>query len=80
MPKVQDIHTLDEIIVWAVDHDSYISVWWKSQHEWNPKQEKKMELMAARITALEKRLVFVAGGASAIGSGLGLLLLRFLGG
>ena len=78
MPRVRDIKTLEQLILWAVDHESYINVWWEAQHELNPKQEKAMEMLTHRITALERRLVFVAGGASALGSGLGLILLRFL--
>ena len=80
MPRVQDIETLDQMILWAVDHDSYIRVWWKAQHEWNPKQEELMEAMRQRINSLERRVVFVAGGAAALGSGVGLLLLKLLSG
>jgi hypothetical protein len=80
MPRVRDIKTLEQLIMWAVDHESYINVWWEAQHEWNPKLEKSVEQLTHRITALERRLVFVAGGASALGSGLGLLLLRLLSG
>lgn len=76
MPRVQDIETLDQMILWAVDHDSYIRVWWKAQHEWNPKQEEAMEALRQRVNSLERRVVFVAGGASALGSGIGFLLLR----
>lgn len=80
MPRVQDIETLDQMILWAVDHDSYIRVWWKAQHEWNPKQEEAVEALRKRVNSLERRVVFVAGGASALGSGLGFLLLKLLAG
>ncbi len=80
MPRVQDIKTLDQLILWAVDHDSYIKVWWQAQHDWNPKQEESVEALRQRVNSLERRVVFVAGGASALGSGLGLLLLKLLSG
>lgn len=79
-PRVRDIKTLEQLILWAVDHESYINVWWEAQHEWNPKQEKIMEILTQRVSSLERRVIFVAGGASALGSGLGLLLLKLISG
>ena len=73
------VQSLEDVIVWVIDHDSRIDVWWEQQHVWNARMEQKMDRISLRLTALEKRVMWLSGAAAAIGALIGNLLGRGIG-
>ena len=80
MARPERVDTLDDVKVWIADHDGYITAWWQQQREWNDRVDRKISSVNTRLTSVEKRIIYVAGAASAFGSGLGYLILRLAGG
>lgn len=69
---------INKINLWISEHDGRTNAWWDAQHSWNNKQEEKMEVVHGRITALERRVMFVSGIASGVGAVAGTLLSLFI--
>ena len=69
---------LRESAEWRAEHDGRINAWWEAQRVWNDKLEARMNTYSKRLSAVEKRMVFFAGGAAAVGSGLGALIQGYL--
>lgn len=78
MTRPDRIESIEDIILWITDHDARIDVFWKNQHNWNKGVDLRFEGSEKRVTILEKKVIFVAGIAAAIGSGLGAFLIQFL--
>jgi len=76
MPRPEKIETVDDIRLWITDHDARIDVWWHDQHEWNKSTEYKMHSLVERLTAVEKRVMWLSGAAAAVGSIIGALLVK----
>ena len=66
---------LEEIKLWVAAHDARIDAWWVEQKQWNRDFEKEVRGaqrgFEIRLSAVEKRMVYVAGIASGIGSIVG---------
>jgi hypothetical protein len=65
------IETLDDAVRWIIEHDARIDVYWGNQHAWNKRVDEKIGLLGSRLTALEKRVVWLTAAAAAIGGALG---------
>ena len=76
-PKVE---TIDDVKAWIAEHDGRIDAWWYSQHKLNEKMEDRMDCYSRRLHIVEKRMMFWAGAAGAIGAFLGGLIPRLMGG
>jgi len=84
-----DSHEIDEHIkdldkeveagkLWIAAHDAKINALWDSQKEWNRRHESSMVEVFRRLTAVEKRVVFIAGGMSLAGAIAGTFLSHLL--
>jgi len=56
------------------EHDGRVNAWWEAQRQWNASMEHDMVEHSRRLTALEKRIIFISGAAAAIGSLVGALM------
>lgn len=68
------IETLDDLAQWAAYSEARTEAYWLAQHRWNEKQEQLNHETNQRLTTLEKRVVWAAGFASAIGAVGGVLI------
>lgn len=59
---------------WAAEHDGRIGAWWEAQHAWNGKAEKMHATFTLRLSALERKIMWIAGFSAAIGAVAGNLL------
>ena len=75
-----NIQSIDDARMWMIDHDARIDVWWEIQHKLNAKVEEEMGSLGLRISACEKKLMLIAGAASAVGGLVGGLLAKWFGG
>jgi hypothetical protein len=62
-----EITNLESARMWALEHDTIIQGWWEAQHEWNARIDNKLKIIANRMTSVERRNIFLAGMASALG-------------
>jgi len=69
-----------DTVRWQAEHDGRINAWWEAQREWNMKVDTKLHTLSFRLTALERKIIFVSGAAAAIGSGLGALIMGVING
>lgn len=69
----EDIKTVEDARLWAVDHDARIDVWWKQQFRWNAAKDDADDVRDARIRALELKIVYWTGGASMLGATIGVV-------
>ena len=79
MPRPGRLENLDDVKMWIADHDGRIDQLWANQLELNRRQETQINVLAQRLTLLEKRIVFVSGGAAAMGSLGGVLIMQIIG-
>ena len=60
------------ITVWIAEHDGRIDAWWDEQKRWNLAFEKEVRTQhhgfELRLSAVEKRMIYVAGFGAGIGS------------
>ena len=75
MPKIESIN---DVVVWIAEHDGRNNAYWEAQAQFNIKQEKKIAELDNRLTALEKKVMWVAGVASTVGAGGGATLASIL--
>ena len=63
------------VLLWIAEHDGRIDAWWEEQKRWNRDFEKEVRTtqhgFELRLSAVEKRMIYVAGIASGVGSILG---------
>jgi len=78
----QHIKDLDREVeagkLWIAAHDAKINALWDGQKEWNARHERSMLEVFRRLTAVEKRVVFIAGGMSLAGAIIGTLVSHLL--
>jgi len=63
--------TLEEIRLWIANHDGRIDAWWHQQHEWNRDIEDRFQKVTERLSALERKVMYMAGLAAAGGAIVG---------
>lgn len=80
MARPERVDSLEDVKVWIADHDGTTMAWWQAQREWNQRVDRKIADLNVRLTAAERRLIYVAGAASALGGSVGAAILRVLGG
>ena len=57
--KPEDIKSLEDAKLWAAEHDGRIYAWWDTQHKFNKD-------INARLSAMEKRVIYIAGAAAGV--------------
>ncbi len=62
--------------LWIAEHDGRINAYWEAQHKLNDSVANKLHTFRLRLDALEKRVLYMAGVASALGSLVGVLITR----
>ena len=80
------IENLEDVQRWIAEHDGRINAWWFAQREWNDRHDTKCQdtrdkigALNVRLTAIEKRIIYVAGVMSALGAAFGqFVLVRFV--
>lgn len=65
--------TIEELALWAAEHDGRETALWESQHELNALTEKRAHAFAVRLGALERKVTWIAGFAAAVGGVIGTL-------
>ncbi len=73
-PSISDIDTIEGAKLWMIEHDARIDSYWESQFKANAEVLKRICALGERTSAIEKRLVWIAGFASALGGMGGSLL------
>ncbi len=73
---LEKMESLEDVIAYCHHHEGQISAWWGEQHRLNEIQETRFLAVESRITAVEKRMVWVAGFAAGLGSIIGTTLQR----
>jgi hypothetical protein len=75
------IEDLDDVKSWIAEHDGRINAWWEAQREWNTQNDashvrigSRLDDLRQRIESLERRVVYAAGFATAIGVTIGTLI------
>ena len=63
-----------DCIRWQAEHDGRINAWWYTQHRWNEEIEKELNALTKRMTAQEKRQMWLSGASAAGGAMAGVLL------
>jgi len=69
-----NLQSLEDVIRWAIQHDTREAVYWENQHDANERQAAKVAGLDRRLTGLEKRVLWLTSGAAALGAALGQLL------
>jgi len=69
---------LDEVKLWIAEHDGRINAYWETQHTWNERVDSRHQDLYSRISALEKKVMWVAGAAAVLGSLLGTLIPKII--
>jgi len=57
--------------LYRASHEGKITAWWESQFSWNSKKEREDHTRDTRLTAVEKRVVWLAGLAAGVGAYVG---------
>lgn len=74
MARPDKIETLENVQHWIYDHDARIDAWWEEQHRRNRSVDDRLDGITKRLSALERRIMWFCGAASAIGGIVGALL------
>jgi len=77
MDKLTSVSSLEDIKVWIAEHDGRTNAYWEAQHKWDSEMASCMKELKDRLTAVEKKVFFISGMASAIGAIAGTLLTTF---
>ncbi len=59
---------------WRAEHDGRINAYWEAQFKLNTETHHALESLRIRITAVEKRVMLIAGGASVAGGAMGAIV------
>ena len=78
MASPKRIESLNDVKMWIAANDARIDAFWDQQHKWNDTADKKFYNFRLRLEAVEKRVVWIAGIASGLGSTMGFLLSKLL--
>ena len=85
MTRPDRIDDLDDVKTWIADHDGRIDAFWDAQHSWNDKQEVlyrdsqlrtegRLEEVQRRMSAIERKVMLLAGAGSVAGALVGSLV------
>lgn len=80
MVRPQKIEDFDDLKTWIADHEARSDTRWEVQFDHNARIERDLLALGTRITALEKRVMWVAGIFAGAGSTIGTLFVQALGG
>ena len=72
--KAEDITTIEDMRLWAVEHDANIGAWWEQQWKENGKMEAEMSTMETELRAVRSKVVWANGAVTVITSFCGALL------
>ena len=72
------INDLDDVKQWIAEHRGRIDTYWQHQHRFNDSMEARIHEVTSRLTAIEKKLIFVSGMAAALGGTIGTLISRLM--
>ena len=75
MTKPVKVDTLEDCRMWIAEHHGRTEAWWVQQRALNVKTEASLEQLTLRISSIEKRMMWIAGFAAAVGSLLGNLIM-----
>jgi len=64
------IESLDDAIRWIYEHDGRIDTLWEAQLKVNEQNTKRLDAITKRLTACEKRIVWLCAGAAGSGAAL----------
>lgn len=78
MAAPKRVESLNDVKMWIAANDARIDAFWDQQHKWNDTVDKKFYSFRLRLEAVEKRVVWIAGIASGLGSTMGFVLSKFL--
>ena len=78
--RPERLEDLDDVKMWIADHDGRNDAYWTAQHVWNSTKDKEISALGNRVSAIEKRVMWVAGIFSALGAGGGVGIFSLLGG
>ncbi len=68
MPRLE---SLEDVKLWIAEHAGQSKALWRAQHELNDKMDTWTMRIELRITALERRVMWITGMAAAVGAVLG---------
>lgn len=68
----------EKIWGWINSHDGRIDAWWEAQHKLNDKVELSQMVTAQRLSAVEKKIMFISGFAAMFGAVVGSLFRFFI--
>lgn len=71
---------LNSTIQDLVTHKAVSKVKWEHQEAANKNMDNQITDVTKRLTALERKVIWMTGFAAAIGSGVGSILIKFLSG
>lgn len=77
---MRKIETIEDAREWIAAHDAKIDALWDEQRRFNEGTTRKFSDAFRRLSALEHRVMWLAGAAAAGGAVLGALIPRFFGG
>jgi hypothetical protein len=78
MVRPDRVETLEDVKAWIADHDGRIDAWWDAQHQQNRDNEHWKRKIQERLTALEKRVVWISGMAAGSGAGIGTVIVEVI--
>jgi hypothetical protein len=66
-----DINDIEQVRLWAVEHDAVITARWEEQWRFNLRNDERVDDHSVRIRMLERRMAVIAATSALIGAGLG---------
>ncbi len=70
--------TVEELALWAAEHDGRVNALWDNQHSLNDLMEKRLYAISTRLGALERKVMWFAGFAACAGGLIGGVLPKLL--
>jgi hypothetical protein len=72
------IETLDDVRQWIADNDGRMDAYWEAQRSFNKRIEGEVKardaLIELRLTAVERRVIYLSGLAAGVGGLIGTLV------
>lgn len=65
--KSNRLEDIGDVKTWIAEHDGRINAYWEQQRALNERFEGRLDMFAARLLALEKKVMWFAGVAAAAG-------------
>lgn len=76
--KAEDIESLSDARIWAVEHDANDKAWWNQQWKDNAKLEIRVQYIENELRAVKSKIVWATGAVNVItgflGAGLAIAL------